>query len=99
MAFSDGYDTGVWNYIQFLGTDKINTSNAVAIFGGIPLGVTGPNTFAYGEGGMSGGGANGNGGQGQLAAVNSHMLGAWYIWAANGWSITPQCPSENFPSR
>ena len=39
---------------------------------------------------MSGGGANGNGGQGQLATVNSHMLGAWYIWAANGWSITPQ---------
>jgi hypothetical protein len=46
VVFGDGYDTGVWNYIQFIGTDKINTSNAVAFYGGIPLGVTGPNTFA-----------------------------------------------------
>jgi hypothetical protein len=30
VIFGDGYDTGVWNYIQFIGTDKINTSNAVA---------------------------------------------------------------------
>ena len=90
VVFGDGYDTGVWNYIQFIGTDKIDTRNAVAFYGGIPLGVTGPNTFAYGEGGMSGGGANGNGGQGQLANVNSHMLGGWYIWTANGLSITPQ---------
>jgi hypothetical protein len=90
VAFGDGYDTGVWNYVQFLATDKINANNSISLYGGIPLGVTGPNTFAYGEGGMSEGGADGNGGQGTLAVVNSNMLGAWYTWKDGGLSITPE---------
>jgi hypothetical protein len=90
VVFGDGYDTGVWNYLQFLATDKLDASNSLSIYGGIPLGVTGPNTFAYGEGGASAGGANGNGGQGQLAVVNSNMLGAWYTWSSGNLSITPE---------
>jgi Putative beta-barrel porin-2, OmpL-like. bbp2 len=90
VAFGDGYDTGVWNYVQFLTTDKINANNSITLYGGIPLGVTGPNTFAYGEGGMSAGGADGNGGQGTLAVVNSNMLGAWYTWKNGNLSITPE---------
>jgi hypothetical protein len=90
VAFGDGYDTGVWNYVQFLAMDKIDASNSVWLYGGIPLGITGPNTFAYGEGGMSAGGADGNGGQGTLAVVNSNMLGAVYTWKHGGLSITPE---------
>lgn len=90
VAFGDGYDTGVWNYVQFLATDKINANNSISLYGGIPLGVTGPNTFAYGEGGMSAGGADGNGGQGTLAVVNSNMLGAWYAWKNGNLTITPE---------
>jgi hypothetical protein len=90
LVFGDGYDTGVWNYLQFLASDKIDANNSVFIFGGIPLGTTGPNTFAYGNGGLSAGGANGNGGQGQLANVNSNTLGAWYTWSRGNLSITPE---------
>jgi hypothetical protein len=90
VAFGDGYDTGVWNYVQFLATGKLNADNGISLFGGVPLGVTGPNTFAYGEGGMSAGGPNGNGGQGTLAAVNSNMVGAWYTWNDGDLSIRPE---------
>jgi hypothetical protein len=90
VVFGDGYDTGVWNYLQFLVTGKIDPNNSLNIYGGVPLGTTGPNTFAYGEGGASAGGANGNGGQGQLAVVNSTMVGAWYTWKQGNLSIIPE---------
>jgi hypothetical protein len=90
VVFGDGYDTGVWNHVQYLVTDKIDANNSVFIYGIVSLGTTGPNTFAYGEGGQSAGGANGNGGQGELAVVNSNMLGAWYTWKMGNLSITPE---------
>jgi hypothetical protein len=90
VLFSDGYDTGVLNYLQVSATDNINAHNNFTIFAGIPLGTTGPNTFAYGSGGLPSGGANGNGGQGQLANVNSNTVGAWYTWMNGGLSITPE---------
>lgn len=90
VVFGDGYDTGVWNYLQYLVTAKFDASNSLTVYGGVPLGTTGPNTFAYGEGGASGGGANGNGGQGELAAVNSTMVGGWYTWKSGDLAITPQ---------
>jgi hypothetical protein len=94
VVFGDGYDTGVWNYLQYLGTYKFNASNSLSVYGGVPLGTTGPNTFAYGEGGQSAGGANGNGGQGELAVVNSTMVGAWYTWKSGDLSITPEVQGQ-----
>jgi hypothetical protein len=94
VVFGDGYDTGVWNYLQYLATDKFNANNSLSVYGGVPLGVTGPNTFAYGTGGLSGGGANGNGGQGELAAVNSTLIGAWYTWKKGDLSITPELQGQ-----
>jgi hypothetical protein len=88
VVFGDRYDTGVWNYIQFIGTDKIDTRYAVAFYGGLPLGVTGPNTFAYGEGGMSGGGANGNGGQANWP-TSIHTC-----WAAGTSGLPTACLSR-----
>lgn len=90
LMFSDGYDTGVFNYLTYLATDRFDANNSLSVYGGVSLGTTGPNTFAYGEGGASGGGANGNGGQGTLAVVNSNMLGAWYTWRQGGLSLTPE---------
>jgi hypothetical protein len=94
IVFGDGYDTGVWNYLQYLMTIQIDAKNSINVYGGVPLGTTGPNTFAYGEGGASAGGANGNGGQGQLAAVNSTMVGGWYTWKIGDLSITPEVQGQ-----
>ena len=90
VVFGDGYDTGVFNYLQFLTSYDINANNNLNVFGGVALGVTGPNSFAYGSGGSSNGGANGVGGQGQLANVNSNMLGGWYSTAIDGFNLTSE---------
>ena len=80
----------MWNYLQYLVTGTIDPNNSLTVYGAVPLGTTGPNTFAYGEGGAPQGGANGNGGQGQLAAVNSDMVGAWYTWKLGTLEISPE---------
>lgn len=90
VMLSDGFDTGVFDHLQFLAKDKLNANNNINIFGEFALGVTGPNTFAYGSGGLSSGGANGIGGQGQLANVNANLLGAWYGWSHGELTITPE---------
>jgi hypothetical protein len=90
VLFGDGYDTGVWNYLQYIVTAKFDPSNSLSIYGGVPLGTTGPNTFAYGEGGSPAGGPDGNGGQGTLALVNSTMVGGWYTWKTGDLALTPQ---------
>ena len=79
---------------QYLATAKIDSNNNITVYGGVPLGTTGPNTFAYGEGGASAGGANGNGGQGQLAAVNSTMVGGWYTWKAGDLAVIPEVQGQ-----
>ncbi|MBU6448434.1 MAG: outer membrane beta-barrel protein [Rhodospirillales bacterium] len=90
VIFGDGYDTGVFNYLQFLTSYDINADSNLNVFGGVALGVTGPNSFAYGSGGSSNGGANGVGGQGQLANVNSNMLGGWYSTVIDGLNLTSE---------
>jgi len=90
LMFSDGYDTNVFNYFTWLASAKFDANNEISIYGGTHFGSTGPNAFAYGEGGMPSGGAFGVGGQRQLAVVNSHMIGAWYTWRNGNLSIIPE---------
>lgn len=97
VAFGDGYDSAVWNHVQFLVIDTIDANNSLFGFGMVPLGTTGPNTFACGEGGESAGGANGNGGQGQLAVVNSRIVGAWYTWKMGSLTIIPEVQFQWMP--
>jgi hypothetical protein len=97
LIFGDGYDTNVYNYLQFSGTDKFDAHNQFTIYGGAPVGVTGPNAFAYGEGGSPPGGADGVGGQQQLAVVNSNMIGAYYTWRNGGLTIIPEVQFQFTP--
>ena len=97
VIFGDGYDTNVYNYFQFSGTYKFNPSNQITVYAGVPVGVTGPNAFAYGEGGVPAGGGNGVGGQQQMAVVNSNMIGAWYTWRNGGLTIIPELQFQYTP--
>ena len=45
--FGDGYNTGVFNFLQALFTYTVNSSNAVNIFYGGNLGRTGLNAKTY----------------------------------------------------
>ena len=96
--FSDGYDTNYYNYLQLAGTYKIDPNNEFTVVGGVPLfGAVGPNAFAYGSGGLPGGGANGVGGQQQLAVVNSNLINAWYIWRNGNLRVIPEVQAQYTP--
>lgn len=97
LMFSDGYDTNDFNYFSGLATYKFDANNQFNVYGGANVGTTGPNAFAYGEGNAPSGGANGVGGQGLLAVVNSDMLGAWYSWRNNALTIIPEVQLQYTP--
>lgn len=97
VIFGDGYDTNVYDYLQFSGTYKFDAGNQFTVYAGVPVGVTGPNAFAYGEGGAPAGGANGVGGQQQLAVVNSNMIGAWYTWRNGSLTVIPELQFQYTP--
>ena len=97
VIFGDGYDTNDYNYVQFSGTYKFDANNQFTVYGGVPVGVTGPNAFAYGEGGSPPSGGDGVGGQQQLAVVNSNMIGAWYTWRDDGLTIIPELQFQYTP--
>jgi hypothetical protein len=97
VIFGDGYDTNVYDYFQLSGTYKFDANNQITVYAGVPVGTTGPNAFAYGEGGVPLGGADGVGGQQQLAVVNSNMIGAWYTWRNNGLTIIPEVQFQYTP--
>jgi hypothetical protein len=98
VLYSDGYDTNDFNYVQAQASFKFDPANQIYIYAGANLGTTGPNAFAYGEGGATPGGANGVGGQQQLAVVNSDMLGAWYSWRQQNLTIIPEVQLEYTPA-
>jgi len=77
VEFGDGYNTGVWNYIQWLGTYTINSDNAASIYGGANLGSTGPAARSYG------------GAPAPLFA-NSNLIGAFYNFTMGNLNIVPE---------
>jgi hypothetical protein len=76
VQFGDGYDNGVWNYIQFLGTYTINSTNAASIYGGANLGTTGP--FATSYGGDS------------AYYANSDLIGGFYNYTMGSLNLVPE---------
>ncbi len=80
VIFGDGYDTGVFNFVQALATYTINSNNAASVYGAANLGRTGNNTFAYG------GGTTGE----APYYVNSDMIGAFYSFTAGNLNLVPE---------
>jgi hypothetical protein len=79
IEFGDGYDSGVWNYIQALGTYTINSDNAASIYLGANLGSTGPNAQTFV-------------GTGNAAALysNSDLIGAFYNFTTGSLNLVPE---------
>jgi hypothetical protein len=76
VAFGDGYDNGVFNYLQFLLTDTINSTNSASLYGGVNLGTTGPYTTSYG-------------GDSPIYA-NSSLYGAFYSYTLGNLNLVPE---------
>ena len=80
VEFGDGYDSGVWNYLQALVTYTINDNNVLNVYGGFHTGTTGPNSWAYG--GTTTGLGN--------AYVNSNIIGAYYSYTMGNLNLVPE---------
>lgn len=87
-TFGDGFDTGVWNFLQGLVTYNFNGSNSLSIFGATNLGRTGLNANIYGSANLPydkstvlNYGAN---------FVNSTMIGAFYSYTAGNLNLVPE---------
>ncbi len=81
VTFGDGYDSGVWNFVQFLATYTLNSTNAASVYGGANLGRTGPNTFAYGNTTTAVYGPE---------YVNSDLIGAFYSYTMGNLNLVPE---------
>jgi hypothetical protein len=89
VAFSDGFDTNVWNYLQLLGSYAIDDSNKLSMFGATNLGATGLDAKFYGNATRSyssstvavAGAAN---------LVNSSVIGGYYSFEAGNLTLVPE---------
>lgn len=81
LTFGDGFDTGVWNFLQGLVSYTINSTNSVSVYAAGNLGRTGLNTITYG--GVTTGtyGAN---------FVNSNMIGGYYSYTMGNLNLVPE---------
>jgi hypothetical protein len=76
VTFGDGYDNGVWNYIQALASYTIDSNNIASIYGAANLGTTGPNATSYA-------------GDSPVYA-NSNMIGAFYNFTVGNLNLVPE---------
>ncbi|MDE8348170.1 MAG: hypothetical protein POG74_01620 [Acidocella sp.] len=74
LSLTDGYYTGVVNYLQGIGSWAPNEQNSLSVYGGGNLGRTGVNAL----------------GSGNVLLNNSTLLGAFYTRTQGGLSITPE---------
>ena len=88
LTFGDGYDTGVWNFLQGLVTYTVNSNNSLSVFGATNLGRTGLNANIYGSANLPYNkstvlnyGPN---------YVNSTMLGAYYSYTMGNLNLVPE---------
>jgi Putative beta-barrel porin-2, OmpL-like. bbp2 len=89
VAFSDGFDTNVWNYLQLLASYSANDDNSISLFGATNLGSTGLGARFYGSATRpyssstvaAAGAAN---------LVNSSMIGGYYSFTPGNFSIVPE---------
>jgi hypothetical protein len=81
VMYGDGNDTGVFNFVQFLGTYNFSATDNLNIFGGIHLATTGPNAYYYGQDTV---------GDNNSIYVNSNIFGAYYTGVFGNLMLTPE---------
>jgi hypothetical protein len=81
VSFGDGFDTGVWNFVQALGTYTINSTNSVSVYYAGNAGRTGLNAITYGNTPIGVYGPY---------YMNSQMIGGWYNYTLGNLNLVPE---------
>jgi hypothetical protein len=79
--FGDGFDDGVWNTLQLLGTYTINSTNSVSAYYTGNLGRTGLNAVTYGGLSVAEDGP---------FYMNSQLFGGWYNYTIGNLNLVPE---------
>ncbi|OYV56885.1 MAG: hypothetical protein B7Z76_03815 [Acidiphilium sp. 20-67-58] len=90
-SLGDGFDTGVWNFLQADVSYAPDASNSITISGATNLGRTGPRTHVYGSAATPYASAHvGFGPLSQSPLVNSTMIGGFYSYSSGNLNIVPE---------
>jgi Putative beta-barrel porin-2, OmpL-like. bbp2 len=89
VAFSDGFDTNVWNYLQLLASYTANDDNSITLFGATNLGSTGLGAKFYGSATRPYS-ASTVAVAGAANLVNSSMIGGYYSFTPGNFTIVPE---------
>ncbi|WP_298285055.1 hypothetical protein [Acidocella sp.] len=81
VEFGDGFDTGVFNFLQALVSYAFDGNNIANVYYAGNLGATGLNAYEYGNTTVGSYGAN---------FVNSQMLGGYYVHTDGNLTLTPE---------
>ena len=88
ISFGDGFDTGVFNFLQGLVDYSIDANNNVNVYYGGNLGRTGLNAHTYGS--ASVGYSSTTVGSYGANYINSQMIGGWYSWTKGNLNLVPE---------
>jgi len=75
VLFGDGYDTGVFNFLEAIGTYSFNADNAATLYYGGNLGTTGTAVKSN---------------EGPTAYQNSQMIGGFYSYTLGNLNLAPE---------
>jgi len=90
VNFGDGFDTGVWNYLQVLTTYTINNDNAVSVYGATNLGRTGLNAHFYGSASLPFSQTVIGNIPGAVNLANSTVIGGFYDYTIGNLNLVPE---------
>jgi hypothetical protein len=75
VSYGDGYDTGVFNFVEAIGTYTFNADNAATLYYGGNLGTTGTAVKSN---------------EGPTAYQNSQMIGGFYSYTLGNLNLAPE---------
>jgi hypothetical protein len=75
LLFSDGYDTGVFNFLEAIGNYSFDANNVLSVYYGGNLGRTGVNVKSN---------------EGPKTYQNSQMIGAFYSYTNGNLNLAPE---------
>lgn len=90
VLFSDGYNTGVYNFLQALVSYTFNATNVLNVYYGGNLGQTGLNAKTYGICGYGNPDCGGTVGTFGPQFANSQLVGAYYNYTMGNLNLVPE---------
>jgi hypothetical protein len=89
VAFSDGFDTNRWNYLQLLASYDIDDNNEMTLFGATNLGATGLGAKFYGNATRTYRSST-VAIAGTAHLVNSSVVGGYYSFTSGNLTVVPE---------